>query len=1549
MENAREPREPTGRPEVTPDTATVRGAGGDADAPGVPDGSGPAGAPGDVSFASSETVREAAPRPDPGLETAGEPGRSLSDLDTALRPAAGGGGGPRAPAPPAAPVPFETGPVSTLSRLARSGAGPGGASGTGSAGGRAGSGAEPKYELAGEIGRGGMGVVVRALDRDLRRDLAMKVARPEVADREGLLRFLEEAQVTAQLEHPNIVPVHELGVDAKGRVYFTMKLVRGEPLDRVLAALDRGDGAAKDRYGLATLLGIVVKVCDAVAFAHSRGVVHRDLKPANVMVGEFGEVVVMDWGLAKPMASGDGEATAASTERLVRTLRSSPVEGETGSETGTGRESGSGSGSGEALASDLRTRHGHVLGTPAYMSPEQAAGELDRIDARSDVYSLGALLYEVLTLRRPFEARTTVELLLKIGRESPVPARRRRPDLGIPAELEAIAAKAMANERERRYASALELGDDLRRWLEGRPVLARPDPLAIVLWKWAKRNRAVATTAAAGLLALASVLAFIYTRPARVRLTSNPGGARVLVDGREVGRTPTEALVLDAAPTLHALRFELDGHEPLETRLAFPRGEQPDLLVNLRSRRGNLIVTSAPAGARVRVVDAATGRPAPAQAAATPLFLELPAGDYRLEAELRGHRLAGADAAPFPVEGGGANTRRHLVLEEMAGLLALDRAPDGRPEPCRATVYALDEASGALDPAPVLEAPVPFPGGAAGSAGTRKVPAGRLLVRVDRDGFVPRTFEIAVAAGETASRGIRLEPVVAWERGFDGDVEAGRAVLAVLAGPDLGPGAGDGRRDLVVALGDPEDPTGTETLVVLDGATGAEIRRRRTGTRSYPPVLVPRAGGAGARLALVAPDALVVVHPVSLTVIGYAILEGARGRPLVADLRGDGREDIVVLDGSTLRGFDPAGAVERFRKPVDLGDGFEPATLLALPDADGDGAHDLVMAGEDGAALALSMFRPAVLWRAPAFGAGRPLAAAVAGTVVIASGTEVRALEAATGKTRWRRARDLGGRAVALTTALAGGAPADAALVTLEGGRAVALDLATGATRFEVATFETAGPVAPGAPARRPAARERRPEPPVVAKAPGAAARDGGGTGGGRLREPEARTDEAPRPGAAAPAPDVDEARRRAEEEARRQAEAEAKRKAEESDERRREAERQAAEARAEEEKRRAEAPPPAPGPTAPPPAVTRPPPPPAPTPAPGAQPLPPPAPTPTPLPPTPAPGPAAVPIPEILPPRPAPGPGAPAPEEEPIGQGVFPPDMGELTPGATGSSAPRPNALPPPTFAPDRPGDAAAPALPAPPAPGGPAARAPAPASARLEDAFACELRPGLLVFVHARLGAVLATGRLALSAAHDIAGAAPPRLELADLDGDGLGEALIAGPARVALARLRAPEAAGAYGGGASARMTALLDVDGDGRPEVVAAGEERIACLRGRSLAPPWTAALDARAVGAPFLYPGTDDAPARIIVPVVTAAGDAEVRAFDARGGAPAPAPEGPVERRPGLRGDPAVAARAARALGEAVEAAIAVDLDGDGRVETLVIFETGEVAVYDDRP
>ncbi|MEA2693385.1 MAG: eukaryotic-like serine/threonine-protein kinase [Acidobacteriota bacterium] len=274
-----------------------------------------------------------------------------------------------------------------------------------------------RYEVLAEIGRGGMGTVYLARDRDLDREVALKVLRlalPDVAT-----RMLREARILARLEHPGIVPVHDVGTLPDGRIFYAMRRVRGQHLD-----------AYARTATLPELLRAFERVLDAVAFAHAHGVIHRDLKPDNVLVGPFGDVLVMDWGVAKLRAeAGEGEAAGSPNSHLPG-----------------------------------QTAHGTVLGTPGYMAPEQARGEVEGTDERADVYALGRMLAALL------------------GDMGDLPA-------GLPRPLAGICARATAAAPTARYPSVGGMADDLGRYLAGLPVGAYREGLLERVGRLARRYR----------------------------------------------------------------------------------------------------------------------------------------------------------------------------------------------------------------------------------------------------------------------------------------------------------------------------------------------------------------------------------------------------------------------------------------------------------------------------------------------------------------------------------------------------------------------------------------------------------------------------------------------------------------------------------------------------------------------------------------------------------------------------------------------------------------------------------------------------------------------------------------------------------------------------------------------------------------------------------------------------------------------------------------------------------------------------------------------------
>jgi serine/threonine protein kinase len=308
--------------------------------------------------------------------------------------------------------------------------------------------ADEKYVFAGGIGEGGMGEVLLVEDKDLKRQVAMKLLRPELAETPAhRLRFVAEAQATSQLEHPGIPPVHDIGINPAGQIYFTMKLVRGRTLAEILKDLLLGAKTVRREYTPHKLISILERVCEAMHFAHEQGVIHRDLKPENIMLGEYGEVHVMDWGIAK-LAAGEDEAVDDGWDDFG--------DDDAGVAT-TGSDV-------------LMTQMGAIKGTIPYMSPEQASGE--PLDRRSDVYALGCLLYEILTLYPAFEGGG-MELLPRVQAGDFVPVTERNPKRTIPASLSELCTQSMARDPAQRPASADAFGDELRAWLDGRAERSR--------------------------------------------------------------------------------------------------------------------------------------------------------------------------------------------------------------------------------------------------------------------------------------------------------------------------------------------------------------------------------------------------------------------------------------------------------------------------------------------------------------------------------------------------------------------------------------------------------------------------------------------------------------------------------------------------------------------------------------------------------------------------------------------------------------------------------------------------------------------------------------------------------------------------------------------------------------------------------------------------------------------------------------------------------------------------------------------------------------------
>jgi serine/threonine-protein kinase len=335
---------------------------------------------------------------------------------------------------------------------------------------------EPRYRPLRFHARGALGEVLVAHDQEFHREVALKrIQEGRADDPESRRRFLLEAEITGRLEHPGVVPAYSLTWDEAGRPCYTMRLIQGDTLQQAIERFHQDNRPGRDpgerRLALRQLLQRFIAVCNTIAYAHSRGILHRDLKPANVMLGPYGETLVVDWGLAKAIDRGE-QARASGEDTLA------PTAG--------GEEGG--------------TATGQLLGTPAYMSPEQAEGNWSGVGPASDIYGLGAILYCLLTGNSPFQGKVR-EVLERVKRGEFPPPRHWKKDIARP--LEAVCLKAMARNPQGRYATAQELAADVEHWLADEPAAAYREPWPLRLGRWRRRHKAlVAGVTAAGLALL---------------------------------------------------------------------------------------------------------------------------------------------------------------------------------------------------------------------------------------------------------------------------------------------------------------------------------------------------------------------------------------------------------------------------------------------------------------------------------------------------------------------------------------------------------------------------------------------------------------------------------------------------------------------------------------------------------------------------------------------------------------------------------------------------------------------------------------------------------------------------------------------------------------------------------------------------------------------------------------------------------------------------------------------------------------------------------------
>jgi len=736
------------------------------------------------------------------------------------------------------------------------------------------------YRLLKLLGAGAMGAVYDAINVELDRPVALKLLLTDGAPSpRAVQRFKREARLAARLDHPNVVRVYEAGQD-QGYHYIAMDKVVGHSVAELITLAEMTPRRAAH---------VMRKVCLAVGYGHQQEVIHRDLKPANILVeAASGEARVTDFGLAV-LAEPDED------DRLTRT--------------------------------------GAAVGTPAYMAPEQVRGQLDQIDARSDIYALGATFYEMLTSTPPFEASTFLELAKKICDADPSSPRKRNRE--VPLDLETICLKALEKRKEERYQTAEEMAEDLANFLNDEEIVAQRPSLGKRIARWSRRRPALVAGMVGFLGVVIGAAAFYLSLPGKVKVTSVPPGAVVLVDNEPQGQTPIE---LTLAAGNHEFRFKMEGFL-LQARgidtIDVAHGSSFPVAASLVSTKGVLEIPAFKAqGARVRIYK--RGGATPFRVAATPFEGALPGGDYDIEVTAPGFH----------------SPPREQVSVSAGGLTRALAGAKLVPDPTQLTVSA--------DPENVVLAwsrgegrflaPHAFGG------------SGKHLVTGYKPGYLPRRFEVEVLAGDrSAAARVTLPPLAAARLPLEGlllgqpvlqDIDADGAVdvLALVEGvagralvllPGQG-GAGPryristGATDLLGAYDIDADG---DLDAVLGGPRGVEIREGLRGNvllrlpiDGRRALLLPRYG----RLAYARSDGEVELRPLSFRDDGRPWLPANRWGAPPAFLSRSARAVAAHRGQFSLRGLRDerekrtAANVETGATLIPLQSG-ETEYLLALP------------------------------------------------------------------------------------------------------------------------------------------------------------------------------------------------------------------------------------------------------------------------------------------------------------------------------------------------------------------------------------------------------------------------------------------------------------------------------------------------------------------------------------------------------------------------------------------------------------------------------------------